>query len=197
MMVYAILAGGKSTRMGRDKLTLTMSDGVTLTQDALRRFGGERVVLSVNDAGRFSELPVERVADEHREIGPLGGLHAVLRALECDAFLVAADMPFATLAAANRVAELSLGFDAGAIISDGGRAEPLFAYYSLRVLPLVESMIAEGVYKMGALLRRVNLREIRREELGSLWFDSLLYNVNYPSDYAGIAGMDAPRNGEG
>ena len=84
-----ILSGGKSTRMGLDKAWL-MLDGQPLVERVARRILPlvREVIFSANDAGPFAELvarlPVRArvVGDIYPDAGPLGGLHAGLRAAE-------------------------------------------------------------------------------------------------------------------
>ncbi|MBO6011159.1 MAG: NTP transferase domain-containing protein, partial [Oscillospiraceae bacterium] len=77
MSTVAVMAGGKSSRMGRDKL-LIETEGETLVRRAVREFGGafDTVILSVADAKQYS-VPAEPVEDVFKGCGPLGGLHAV------------------------------------------------------------------------------------------------------------------------
>src|SRR6267378_5266072 len=74
-----ILAGGKSTRMGTDKAFAAL-DGRTLLARALdlaRSVAPD--VRVVGDAAKFAAFaPV--VEDVFRDCGPLGGIHAALRA---------------------------------------------------------------------------------------------------------------------
>ena len=89
-----ILAGGKSTRMGTDK-AFVMLDGRTLLARALEV---ARAVTSdvriVGDAGKFAAFaPV--VEDIFRGCGPLGGIHAALRASAAELnLMLAVDVPF-------------------------------------------------------------------------------------------------------
>ena len=98
-----ILAGGRSSRMGRDKVWLDLN-GMPLVELIARRLlplAGE-IIFSSNDPSRFgalvAQLPVPAIvtADLYQNAGPLAGLHAGLRAARYDSiFAVAADMPFA------------------------------------------------------------------------------------------------------
>src|SRR5256885_5530307 len=93
-----ILAGGKSTRMGTDKALVAL-DGRTLlarTLDLARSVVTD--VRIVGDSGKFAAFaPV--VEDVFRECGPLGGIHAALRASSTELNLIlAVDVPFVSLA---------------------------------------------------------------------------------------------------
>ncbi len=89
-----ILAGGKSTRMGVDKAFVPL-DGRTLLARALELARGlasdVRIVGDVAKFGKFGPV----VEDIFQNRGPLGGIHAALRASATDLNLIlAVDLPF-------------------------------------------------------------------------------------------------------
>jgi len=90
----AVLAGGKSSRMGRDK-ALVQLGGVTLIERAvekLRQVCAEVVILGSNPA---LETYGPLVPDLHQNCGPLGGIEAVLAYSQFDwNLLLPVDMPF-------------------------------------------------------------------------------------------------------
>jgi molybdopterin-guanine dinucleotide biosynthesis protein A len=187
-----LLAGGKSLRMGRDKLALPFQ-GSSLTERCVKRFqaefGVENVVLSVNDLSRFAELNIRKIADEHAAIGPIGGLYAALTQMVGAVFLVASDMPFCDPAVAKRLLDLSrvTDCDACALQNGEGKPEPLFAYYAQSALPTIRTHIADGEFKMGYLLKRLNTRFVSFEELGGVASPQMLFNINTPEDYSAAA----------
>jgi molybdenum cofactor guanylyltransferase len=93
-----ILAGGRSSRMGRDKAMLEI-DGITMIDravDLIRRAGVEPVVV-----GSFGEFPrsigARVIPDDWPGAGPLGGIATALRNTEAPWNLVmACDMPYVT-----------------------------------------------------------------------------------------------------
>jgi molybdopterin-guanine dinucleotide biosynthesis protein A len=98
----AILAGGRSSRMGADKRVAEWRPGesllaraLALARGALDEVGGGEVLLSV--AGVTGEEPpgVRAIADAEAHRGPLGGLSAVLGAVPAGARvgLLPVDMP--------------------------------------------------------------------------------------------------------
>ena len=71
----AVLTGGRSSRMGRDKATLPV-DGVPMAArvaDALRRAGAEPVLAVGGDQAALEALGLTWVADRHPGEGPSGG----------------------------------------------------------------------------------------------------------------------------
>lgn len=89
----AILAGGKSRRMGRPKAHIVLPDGRTMAETVRDALVGvcERVVV-VGDASVLPELP--HVQDIVQDAGPLGGIHALLMSGLGERYLVCpCDMP--------------------------------------------------------------------------------------------------------
>jgi len=190
MSVAVILAGGKSRRMGRDKLALSL-DGRTLLESAVGRFAEvfDRVFLSVADAGKYPDIAVERIVDILPGAGPMSGLHAALTALPDDGvFLVAADLPFACPHAAMKVIGLCGDNNACVIRLPGGRLEPLFGFYRRALLPMCEAALRAGDFKMTALLPDIGTRFVSPGELGASWDERLIMNINFPEDYEGLLG---------
>ena len=187
-----ILAGGKSRRMGRDKLALTF-EGATLLESAVYRFREEfnEVYISVDDAGKYDNITVKKIVDILPGAGPLSGLHAALAVLPNDSvFLVAADLPFATALAAKRVIELCGDKETCVIELPNGKLEPLFGCYRKTLLSRCEEAILSGDYRMTEIIHGADSRFVAPHELGALWNEKLITNINYPEDYESIFSLN-------
>lgn len=182
----AILAGGKSSRMGRDKALLDFNGAPLIAHIAhiLAPIFDEIIVVTANPAiARAADTPA--VADAFAGRGPSGGIHAALAHFGAPTFVVACDMPFLN---ADFIRYLCADFDADAgarvPISDNG-FEPLHAIYAATALPTFERYL-RGEGKMPPLRRVL-------EEIGASWvapevarsFDSglkMFSNWNTPAD---------------
>ncbi len=171
-----ILAGGQSSRMGTPKALLGL-EGETLLQrqaDKLRTLGIEDVMIS----GGFELPDVRSIADEYPQRGPLGGLHACLKAAKHERCLVlSVDAP---LIPVNALAHLCRAHTEGVtVLRHEGGEEPLVAVYDSGLHNLVAPVIEFG----GAPVRR--LREMTAwntfDYRGPLEF---LQNCNTPEDFA-------------
>ena len=187
-----ILAGGKSRRMGRDKLAL-MFEGTTLLGSAVYRFKEEfeDVYISVDDAGKYDNIAEKKIVDILPGAGPLSGLHAALAVLPSESvFLVAADLPFATAGAAKRVIELCGEKETCIIELPNGKLEPLFGCYRKSLLSRCEEAILAGDYRMTEIILGADSRLVTPYELGTLWDEKLITNINYPEDYENIFNLN-------
>lgn len=126
-----ILAGGRSTRMGRDKAFLEMG-GQTLLErqiETVRAAGAAEVFISGRPATDYSTFGLRVVHDEFSDAGPLGGIHAALLAASHPLLLVlAVDLPEIN---ADFLKHLMAASHAGAGIIPrvSGMIEPLAAIY--------------------------------------------------------------------
>ena len=77
-----LLAGGKSTRMGRDKAAVLVEGRELWARqlDTLRRTGAGELFISGFSDGPYAAAGLSIIADENVGFGPLGGIVAALRA---------------------------------------------------------------------------------------------------------------------
>lgn len=153
-----VLAGGRSSRMGRSKADLEWH-GSTLLQHVVGRVrdgtGGPVVVVRA-PGQTLPELPadVEVVEDEVAGRGPLQGLAGGLTALagRTDvAFVCATDLPFLHPAYVRRVLA-GLGDAEIALPVVGGFGQPLAAAYRTALAQRVRELLAAGSTRPADLL---------------------------------------------
>ena len=154
-----VMLGGRSVRMGRDKALVELG-GKTLLDRAIHTWQpyGGGFQLSVGDASRRVLAPrgIAAVADVYPDRGPLGGLHAGLRACSTPLLLLTAvDCPFLTPALADGLLDAMEEADA-CVYTLEGRPQPLFGLYRRTCLPQAETMLEAGENKLRALLDRVD-----------------------------------------
>lgn len=183
-----ILAGGKSTRMGRDKAFVVL-DGHTLLDRALAL--ARTVTSSVTIVGEGAKYG--RFAPVAEDIfpgcGPLAGIHAALKASSKDLNLIlAVDLPFATPALLDYLLKRAGDFPAP-LITIPRTAEgwqPLCAVYRRAFGSLAEEALTKGRYKIDALFEPSRTLVIAEEELEACGFSSSLFrNLNTPQDLPG------------
>jgi molybdopterin-guanine dinucleotide biosynthesis protein A len=124
-----VLAGGRSSRFGRDKLAEPI-DGKALLDhaiDAVRPTATEVIVVVAPDGAPTERAGVRVVRDSTAFEGPLAGLLAGLEAAREPAVLVTGgDMPDLSPAVAEvLLAELDASRADVVVLEDGGRPRPL------------------------------------------------------------------------
>ena len=183
-----ILAGGMSTRLGRDKAVEPLA-GQPLIGRVLSMLSDvtDTSVVVVNDEARGAELPLpEDVAvavDAYPDSGSLGGIFTGLQAASADwALVVACDMPFLNPTLLTRMLELRTDHDVIVPVLDG-RPEPTHALYSKACLPHMEERLQHGKLKITGFYEDVRVRYITEDEVNLLDPDHLsFFNVNTQDD---------------
>lgn len=142
-----VLAGGRSSRMGRDKAMLAFEGRLLLMRVAMRMRlvpGVEEIVVACGPAERrepyaqalaaLHDVPVRVVPDEAEGLGPLAGLSAGLANATAEYVAVApVDAPFLEPALVARLFERAEAerLD-GAVVAREGRVEALHGVYRRR-----------------------------------------------------------------
>jgi molybdopterin-guanine dinucleotide biosynthesis protein A len=179
-----ILAGGKSSRMGRDKAFLPF-EGETLLSRSLRLASSVTEHISiVGDAAKFSGFG-RVVPDVYRDRGPLGGIHAALSATEADLNLIlAVDLPFLQSHFLEYlIAEAKKCTATVTVPRTGGGFQPLCAVYRREFAVPAETALKQGKNKIDLLFATADLRIITEKELsGSGFSEEMFCNLNTPEE---------------
>ncbi len=136
-----VLAGGGSTRMGRDKAFVPLA-GQPMLGHVIARFGPQVGSLAINangDPDRFSGFGLSVVADDRPDTGPLGGILAGLRWAADLAdrprsiVTVPVDSPFVPQDLVTRLVEAQAGEPLVVIAASGDRDHPVFGLWPLDI----------------------------------------------------------------
>lgn len=144
--VAVILAGGQSTRMGRDKAWLEVEGRPLLARQiqVARDAGAREVFLSGRAGVDYARFGCRVVMDRRPEAGPLAGIESALSAATLPLLLaLAVDMPRMCADLLRQIAARCAGA-AGAIPRVKGAIEPLAAFYPKAALPLVADLLSHS-----------------------------------------------------
>lgn len=178
-----VLAGGRSSRMGRNKALIEV-DGRTLLDRALDLLEPHvQELLVVGDPERHGHVGPFVIGDDIPGIGPLGGIITAMRYASRDRLLViACDMPNLT---AELLRFLMVNFppDGHALVpACDGRPEPLAAAYHRRCLSAFESCVAQGEWKVSLALEQAGATFVQICPGEEEWPHGLFRNINSPGD---------------
>ncbi len=185
-----VLAGGRSSRMGRAKRDLPVGDG-TLLEWIVARLGPAFAETLV--AGGAASRGARAVADRHPDAGPLAGIEASLLAMRAErAFVVACDVPNAGVRLASLLLERSAGVDA-AVPRVAGRAQPTCAVYARSAATKLGAYLDAGERRAIEGLDRLNVVYVDEADLAAAGVAaSELDDLDTPADYdAFIASLRA------
>ena len=185
-----ILAGGKSSRLGRDK--------------AWEDVGGQRIidrvigalqsscdeVLIIGDRPeRQNELSLPKCiqyrSDELKGRGSIGGLYTGLKASDTLwSLVVACDMPFISRELIRFMLSIISKNRCDAIVPViNGRYQPTHALYNSTCIPFIEKNISSGNFRMDSYFDEIYLEEISEDVINSIKGAELsFFNVNTEDD---------------
>lgn len=183
-VTLAILAGGKSSRLGGIDKALIAVDGVPLINRIYNTFKNdvsEVIVISNGNNGYAIEANV--FPDIIKNCGPLGGIHSALtHACNPLVFVVSVDMPFANHDVYNQLLNLHFRANAEVVVPrHGNLLEPLFGLYSKALESKVTSILSDMQgHPITDLLNAANTHYLQLPDdfQTRMWF----YNINTPDD---------------
>jgi molybdopterin-guanine dinucleotide biosynthesis protein A len=187
MLTSIILAGGKSSRLGRCKLSESLS-GKSLIEHVIRRLEPISNHILIVTADEQSRLLItnkaELVTDLYPAKGPLGGIYTGLLASKSPySLVVGCDMPFLNINLLRYMKDQIQGFDAIVPRLEMDKIEPLHAIYSRRCADIIQTQLEHDHLKISQTVDKLCTRYVEREECKR--FDPYLlsfFNINSPAD---------------
>lgn len=182
-----LLAGGKSARMGTSKAEL-LYEGKTFLEhmlDKAKALGIERFYIS---GCATTRADVTAVFDHYPDRGPLGGLHACMKAITTPYCLVlpvdAPKLPVEILEALLRE-HTRRNTEKVLIWEHGVRQEPLIAVYPTGMAPFIETLIRDHAAPVFRAIDSWGFESFRMEMTREQ-----IININTPELYKKLLGED-------
>jgi molybdopterin-guanine dinucleotide biosynthesis protein A len=185
-----ILAGGRSLRLGHDKVLEKLGDKSLIEQVVSRIDSLSKTIIIVTAHERTltplaTNPKIKTVTDIYPGQGSLGGIYTGLVASSSFYnIVVAADMPFLNEALLRYMIKESDGFDFILPRVDG-LFEPLHAIYSRNCIEPIKTILEQGKRVIVELFNYVKVRYIETEEVERFDPKHLsFFNINTPEDLA-------------
>jgi molybdopterin-guanine dinucleotide biosynthesis protein A len=174
-----ILAGGESCRMGADKSMLPIGGQPMIARICEQLRGTfSQILISSNEADRYSFLGCEIVPDKVPGQGPLMGIASALEASANEVnFVVACDIADINLPYVRRMLAEANGADLVIPTTRDEKYEPLFAVYRKSALDAVNKVLAAGRHKISDVFPLCKVKHIELSDAD--W----LSNINTMSEY--------------
>ncbi len=184
-----ILAGGRSSRMGRNKALLEIG-GERIVDRTVSLFKSlfKEVILVTNTPDEYAYLDVRTVTDLYPGKGSLGGIYTGISYASYDySFIASCDMPFLNSELIEFIISLKGNYDLVVPkLRDG--YEPLHAVYSKNCLKPIETVMDKGDLRIIGFYSEVKIREVSEEELAPfISAPSPFININTPEEYKAIS----------
>lgn len=143
----AILAGGKSTRMGFDKQLLTLQEKriYEYVKESLREIFDDFLIVT-NTPEMYEKIDVRVCKDVFKDMGPLSGIHAALLHSRSEyVYVIACDMPIVCREFVKYIKFQTEKTNSDICLAEkDGKIEPFNAIYSRRLISCAEEMLSEG-----------------------------------------------------
>jgi molybdopterin-guanine dinucleotide biosynthesis protein A len=173
----AVLAGGRSSRLGRNKALLPLG-GKTVIETVLDEVSRcvDSITIITNSPEEFTNLGYPCRADLLPGGGPLSGIHAALTHCGTEYVLVVScDIPLVSLTLFDELIEALPGNDI--VIFKHSQFEPLCALYRRTCIPALEDLISHGEYRIIDLFPTLQVKVVRT---GSA---DIFKSINTEADY--------------
>jgi molybdopterin-guanine dinucleotide biosynthesis protein A len=180
-----ILAGGRSSRMGRPKALLPFGAELLIERQVrLLRPVCAELILVTNEPEHFAFLGLRTIPDRAPSLGPLAGLEAGLAASRTPLhFAIACDMPFVEPDLIRTMAAEASQCDAVVPQLPAG-PEPLYAIWHQSALPAIRAGLDRGERSPQRLLSTLQVRWVPEAALRPFGDPArLFFNCNTPEEY--------------
>ena len=162
-----IFAGGKSSRMGKDKALMPFGGYTSLSQYQYQKLSVlfDKVYLSAKE-NKF-DFTCKIIEDQHKESSPLVGILSIFTALEADAaFILSVDAPLIDKAIIQKLMQsYTENKNCDAIIAQSPNGlQPLCGIYTKSILTLAQKHLNTHNHKLHSLLKNAQVKTVLFEE---------------------------------
>jgi molybdopterin-guanine dinucleotide biosynthesis protein A len=194
-----VLAGGGSTRMGRDKALLKLCGEPMVVRAARLAEPHVASVAVVAPVDRYAELELPVLPDRWPGAGPLGGIATALSTTRADWNLIlGCDLPYLSSEWLAWFIPCAMNSPAQAVVPESRRGlEPLAALYHRACATALTGALERGVRRVTEGLAEILVERVRAADWQGIDPSGKLFdNMNTPADYAEARGRiekPAPR----
>ena len=173
-----ILAGGKSSRLGRDKCDVIF-EGETFLNRQIKKIEN----LGISDiyvSGYQGKACDKKIIKDEYHLGPMSGIYTCIDKIKNDkALVLSVDVPLIPENELIKLIQFAQKSDSLiTVLSHNEKIEPLIAVYDKRVIPFVNTIIEEKKdYSMKNLMNTVSY-----DSYVSYESDKCFININYEKD---------------
>ncbi|MFH0977090.1 MAG: molybdenum cofactor guanylyltransferase [Spirochaetota bacterium] len=179
-----VIAGGKSTRFGQDKLLYKL-DGMPILErvtSILKKIFG-RIIIIGDVSEKFGYLGFESHPDLIRGVGPIAGIYTALTISETEKnFCFAGDLPFLNADLIEYMISVSDNYDITVPVVKS-YFEALHTIYSKNCLEYIKATVTEGNNKIIKIFEKSSLMKIEESAIIKFADPALVFkNINYIED---------------
>ncbi len=183
-----VLAGGKSSRFGHDKIFKTVGERflLDLVINRVAPLSRETILVAASKDSLFQSNKyhgLKTVIDVYPGKGPLGGVYTgLLTSRSFFNLVVASDMPFLNTALLRYMIQLAADFDL-VVPRVGTLVEPLHAIFSQSCREHMARLLQKNELSVNSLFPTVRTRYVEAEEIEQFDPEHLsFFNINTQAD---------------
>ena len=176
----AIIAGGKSSRMGSDKALLPFGEFKTLTEFQLNRFKPyfPRLHVSAKNSEKFAfEASFIDDNPNFSDHSPLVALLSILEQLQTPVCVLSVDTPFVTPEIFEKLYENFEEGDDAIVAASPCASHQLCAIYAPSIVKTIRVQLAKNEHKIRSVFSQSRTKFIAFES------DEPFFNLNHPDEY--------------
>lgn len=165
--------------MGEDKSLLPFKDKNSLAEYQLERLSPYFLdtYISCKDSSIYS-FEAEFIEDEDSGFNPFNGILSAFNYTGMPyLFFLPVDTPFISIESIEKILQANSCSQDGAIAKTKSGTHNLVGIYSNSVVPKIESMVKEGDFRVGNLIKSMNFTEVEFEG------EDEFLNLNYKDEY--------------
>lgn len=173
----AVLAGGKSKRLGQNK-SLMQINGITVLESVLNMVSPyvQKVMIITNAPEEYGFLDIETAKDIRPGCGPLSGIHSALSLASSEYVLVVScDIPLVGSKQIEQLVSSCRGYDI--TIFKHKNFEPLCAVYRRSCIGALNELIDHNEFRIIDLFPTLDVKVIRVEDA------EIFRSINTKEDY--------------
>ncbi|MEN2985820.1 MAG: molybdenum cofactor guanylyltransferase [Thermodesulfovibrionaceae bacterium] len=166
-LTAAVLAGGKSSRMGQDKCLLNLGSE-KIIERLISTFSGcfEELFIVTNSPQFYFSFGLPLLGDIYSYRGPIAGIHVALKNSKYDVFAFACDMPFVKKEVIYALSEKHLiEKNLCTVSSFKGKIYPLPGVYSKTLQFQLENLLKEEKLSLKKLIDDIGCQAVEVENL--------------------------------
>lgn len=173
-----IFAGGKSSRMGKDKSLLPFGAYPTLTAFQYEKLQKLFKTVYISTKEEKFDFDVKLIKDTYKESSPLVGLLSIFETLEAEeVFVLSVDAPFVDNTTIQSIMQIDIANYDTVVAKSPSGLQPLCGRYKKSILPLLQKHYKEGNHRLQSLLNEAQTYTLHFED------DSAFTNLNHPEEY--------------
>lgn len=178
-----ILAGGKSSRMGRDKTLLPFKGFATLTHFQYEKFS--KIFQNVFVSSKFDKFdpPLRLIKDKiSDDFSPMLALFSILSNFKNEyVFIIPADMPFVNENTIKELYKFTNEFDI-VVPMDDYHIHSLCGFFNSNLADIAKELYEQKEHKIGILQSKCRCKKLKFQDKKEF------FNINYPNEYEEATG---------